>query len=189
MLMFPNLGGIIETKKMKSSICYIDLNQLIKTQMKTIVQILGMCMMLLICNAMFSQLTVAESNFLLSQPVNVILDEDSSNSVFINQMGDGNTITSKTFSESSEINYFQIGNNNEIIVNLRSTRIEENILQFGNDNSVINMNRGDQIFHKGEIMQNGNNQSLVWLGDNGISEKLEVTMIGDSKMIIVNNFN
>lgn len=168
--------------------------------MKTIARMIGMCVMLLAFTTSYSQNytdtetsvngfenTNAENGFLSSQ--NAQVSQSASSSVFISQVGSGNDITSRTESNSGTINYVQQGNNNNIFVNLKANQLDQTIVQKGTNHSVLNFNSAKLDFHKGEIIQEGNNQSLTWYGGNSISEKLKVKMEGSGQSVIVRSFN
>jgi len=170
--------------------------------MKTFTKLISTCVVLLLCTAMaYSQNYVeaktsnesfqtvgAENNFYATQTAQ-INRSNSSNSVFISQVGNNNNVVSRTTSESSDIKYFQEGDNNDIFVSLNARNIEETIVQDGNNNSVLNFNNAQLDFHKGEIIQTGNNQNLTWYGGNSLSDKLKVSMQGNGQTVIVRNFN
>lgn len=169
--------------------------------MKTIAKILGICMLLLVGTTSYAQNytdtetsingfqnTNAENGFLSSQNAQMSQSANGS-SVFINQVGSGNDIISRTESSSGAINYIQQGSNNSIFVNLKANQLDQTIVQRGTNHSVLNFNSAKLDFHKGEIIQEGNNQSLTWYGGNSISEKLKVKMEGNSQSVIVRSFN
>ncbi len=170
--------------------------------MKTITKFMCLCMLLFATTLSYSQNYTdtnsvfdsfksanAENNFLSSQTYQVQQTGGTDNSIFISQTGRNNEISSTTSSESSDLKYFQRGDNNDIYVNLNADRIEETVLQNGNNNSVLNFNSLQLKYHQGQIIQNGNNQNLTWYGGNSISEKLKITMEGNSQSVIVRNFN
>lgn len=132
--------------------------------------------------------TQAQDNYLSSQNFQVSLNQSGNTSVFISQVGANNSIYSNTASSSGEINYLQQGNRNEIFVSLDAKRLEQTVVQNGNNNSMLNFNSATLDFHKGEIIQDGNNQNLTWYGGNSISENLKVTMKGEGQSVIVRNF-
>ncbi|RMA57873.1 hypothetical protein [Ulvibacter antarcticus] len=170
--------------------------------MKTIARLLCASLMLFAFTTSYSQTYTdtpsetnsfqsnkAENNYLSTQNYQVQQNGTSRNSVFISQAGNNNSIVSKTSSNSSDINYFQRGNNNDVYVSLSADRIEQNVIQDGDNHSVLNFNNAKLDFHKGEIIQSGNSQNLVWYGDNSISENLKISMQGNGQSVIVRNFN
>ena len=170
--------------------------------MKTIAKTIGMFVMLMAFTTSFSQnytdtetsingfqSTTAENGFLASQNAQISQSGTNGSSVFISQVGNGNDITSRTESNSGAINYIQQGSNNSIFVDLKANQLDQTVVQRGTNHSVLNFNSAKLDFHKGEIIQEGNNQSLTWYGGNSISEKLKVKMEGNSQSVIVRSFN
>ncbi len=113
----------------------------------------------------------------------------ASSSVFINQLGDNNTIDVKSQSEISNVNLFQSGYQNNIYLDVIAENIDESITQVGNNNTVIDFSTYGVDQHQLDISQTGNNQNLTWFGGNSIAENMKVTMQGESKTVIVRNFN
>jgi len=133
----------------------------------------------------------SENNFLLSQNFDesFIRSINEDNSVFINQVGLDNQINVKIESISSTINLFQNGDNNNILLDVKSDRIEALVIQDGDNNRFLDFSSFGNEFHSAEVIQQGNDQNLTWFGGNSISEKIKINMLGDSKTIIVRNFN
>lgn len=111
------------------------------------------------------------------------------NTVFIQQIGDDNKISSNTKSEANAMNLNQFGDNNNIYLDISAKVIDEKVLQSGDNNYFLDFSPYGTKYHSADIVQRGNNQNITVFGGNGISEKLKVNMQGDSKTIIVRNFN
>lgn len=111
-----------------------------------------------------------------------------SNSIIIEQIGNYNSISSSVSSKTSNIGLYQMGSFNDITFNVSADIIYDSVLQYGNNNSFSINSISDNDFHNIEIIQRGNDQNLIWFGDNLISEKLKITMQGHSKTLIVKNY-
>lgn len=129
-----------------------------------------------------------QHNFITSQ--NALIVSSENNVVRIQQIGNYNNVLSNTHSNSSDIAYTQIGNNNDVFNNASSNRIEENVVQIGDNHAFIDLNNVSSQFHSAKVYQYGSNQNLIWLGgENSISDKMIVSMKGQSQTIIVRNLN
>ena len=84
---------------------------------------------------------------------------------------------------------FQSGYQNNIYLDVNAENIDESITQVGNNNAVIDFSTYGVDQHQLNISQTGNNQNLTWFGGNSIAENMKVTMQGESKTVIVRNFN
>tara|TARA_R110000787_G_scaffold81036_2_gene175865 strand:+ start:23079 stop:23576 length:498 start_codon:yes stop_codon:yes gene_type:complete len=113
----------------------------------------------------------------------------NTNNVLINQIGSDNEVKVKTQSLNNDIVLSQNGTQNKIILDVAADNIKETISQIGNYNYVLDYSSFGAENHSLEVLQTGNNQNLTWFGDNALSESLKVTMQGESKTIIVRNFN
>ncbi len=111
-----------------------------------------------------------------------------SNSVFIEQIGNYNNINSVVSSDKSKVNLFQIGNYNEINYTVSALYINDFVLQYGNNNSFSIHSFRENTYQSIEVIQNGENQNLTWLGANLISENLKITMQGYSQSLTVLNY-
>jgi len=111
------------------------------------------------------------------------------NVVFIHQIGDENEIKVKTKSNASDIKLYQRGSQNKIHIDVIAKSIEESISQVGNNNSVLDFSSCGVDQHQLDVSQEGNNQNLTWFGGNSMAEKLKIKMQGESKTIVIRNFN
>ncbi|MBT0608277.1 curlin repeat-containing protein [Aequorivita echinoideorum] len=114
---------------------------------------------------------------------------EANNSVFINQIGTNNQAIVNTQTNSSDINIAQNGVNNEVFLNVSGERIEETIVQNGNSNRYFHVNPFRVNYQATQILQNGNNQNIEWFGGNSISERLKISMQGESKSMIIRSYN
>lgn len=111
------------------------------------------------------------------------------NIVFITQIGEKNKIDTNTNASNSFITILQKGDLNKINLDISANTIKETIIQNGDNNAFLDFSNFNVQNHEINVFQNGNNQNLVWYGGNEISEKMKITMQGDSKTLIVRNFN
>ena len=131
-----------------------------------------------------------ENNFLVSEFTTINPNTNGQdNVVFIKQIGDDNIIKTNTRSDFSNLNFVQKGNQNKIYLDVSATIIEGSVFQEGNNNYFLDFSNYGVDYHGAEIVQKGNDQNITWFGGNSISEKLKITMQGDSKTVIVRNFN
>lgn len=173
--------------------------------MKTKYPFLFLFLSFFISNIVYSQTFISEiSDFTLKSFIeentknnfladNTVIDEvvfeSKVNTVFIDQIGNGNDATVKTIAKTSEINIKQKGDNNEVFLGIIANSINESVFQTGNNNHFtdFSLTRGN---HNMELLQSGNHQNLIWYGGNSISEELKVNMTGNtSSSIIIRNFN
>lgn len=133
----------------------------------------------------------SELNFLSVQTFQVVPSEIilKNNNVFISQIGADNLIKVNTQSTISNIDLLQYGNQNRIYLDIVANTIEESVIQNGNNNVFSDYSTYDLNYHSAEIIQTGNNHNLTWFGGNSVSEKIKINMQGESKTIIVRNFN
>lgn len=112
----------------------------------------------------------------------------NSSSVFIQQIGNFNNVTSVTQSTTGTTYISQTGNFNLISQNIRSKTIESTLTQKGNNNEIIAVGTQDYNLYKSNIVQQGQDLSIKMYGSNSISEKMKIKMTGTSKTILVRNY-
>lgn len=131
-----------------------------------------------------------ENNFLATNSTSentlAIIDN---NSIFIQQIGNGNAIKTNTKSKNSNTTLSQNGNQNKIYLDVAANTIEEKVMQNGDNNYLLDFSPYGVDFHGVDVIQQGNNQNITLFGGNAISERIKINMQGDSKTIIVRNFN
>ena len=112
----------------------------------------------------------------------------SSNSLFINQIGDNNDseVTVSSNNAISSIN--QIGNNNNSCISLNSSSLSALVLQIGDGNSIVYQNSFRQELISNNIEQQGVGQNLEINGSNSLMENAKILMRGNSQSIIIRNF-
>ena len=109
------------------------------------------------------------------------------NIVYVEQIGNNNTINSYQKSNISNIQLRQYGLDNTIINYADAPEISQYFLQFGNQNSIIN-NLYSPTLINNSVIQLGNNLNLVNYGNNSISNNLKIYMTGNDNSLIIKNF-
>lgn len=136
------------------------------------------------------QTTNSQLNLLVDQ--NIVNSSNTQfvnqNSVFIEQVGSGNNASVRVASDNSQINIYQDGNLNNTILNLRADRIRENIVQLGNSNRVYDYSIHGAQNHAVDVLQNGNYNTTISAGANGISERMRVNQTGNGSSVFVLHF-
>ncbi len=131
-------------------------------------------------------------NFLSSQntPANQNRNLAESSSVFIEQIGNNNTLIANTTSQTSDLNFSQRGDSNSIFLDISvANDIQQDVMQQGNRNQFFNITTNPFGSHSAEVIQNGNNQDVTIYGNNSISDKIKINMQGDDRSVIVRSFN
>ncbi len=111
----------------------------------------------------------------------------ATNSIYIQQIGNNNSLVANTRTVAGRMNVLQAGNRNEVAVDVTSALLDENIIQWGRNNSFIDINGGASLLHRANVLQRGTNQNLIWLGSNSLSEKIRVNMSGQKQTVIIRN--
>lgn len=111
------------------------------------------------------------------------------NRVLIQQVGEGNNIDATIRSQSSNVSYNQNGDFNYIGIKVNVEDYTSTINQQGNNNNIF-----DQIYNTNaaasiELNQTGNNLHFERFGSNDIGDNLQFNMMGESRTIVVRNFN
>ena len=101
------------------------------------------------------------------------------NRVFIQQVGEGNNIDATIRSQSSNVSYNQNGDFNYIGIKVNVEDYTSTINQQGNNNAAASI----------ELNQTGNNLHFERFGSNDIGDNLQFNMTGESRTIVVRNFN
>ncbi len=130
--------------------------------------------------------------------LNVVTDQNATvssrtqfvnqNSVFIEQVGSSNNATIGVASNNSQINIYQNGTLNNSVLNLRADRIRENIVQIGNSNQVYDYSVHGTQNHAVDIIQNGNFNTTISVGANGISENMQINQTGNGSSVYALHF-
>ena len=134
--------------------------------------------------------TVSSQENFLSNQGNITNQNQTtnSNSVYLSQIGDDNNLSSTTKTLESNIVVLQNGNQNNTVLKLSSDNLMETILQNGNNNTFLDYSLLKTDIRNVEVNQTGDNQNLTIYGANSLSEKMKVSMKGNSQNIIIRNF-
>ena len=82
----------------------------------------------------------------------------------------------------------QIGNNNNSCISLNSSSLSALVLQIGDGNSIVYQNSFRQELISNNIEQQGVGQNLEINGSNSLMENAKILMRGNSQSIIIRNF-
>ncbi|MFC5044428.1 hypothetical protein ACFSTE_14765 [Aquimarina hainanensis] len=115
-------------------------------------------------------------------------NSQQTNAVFIQQIGDKNTILSNIQSNSSLISIVQKGNENDISIREQADRTEKELTQLGNRNSIEEIGFNAGLVTKSEVLQQGSELKFRRYGSNSLSKDMKVKMTGTDKTIIIRNF-
>lgn len=130
--------------------------------------------------------TVQNASINPTQISNISYD---SNSIYIDQIGSNNTISLKSFTESSTIDLTQNGNNNVVKLNFTALSAVENFHQLGDNHYLAAYGNTPSLNLQRTVNQTGSGQRLTIHGNNSISEKMQLNMKGATSTIIIRNFN
>ena len=133
-----------------------------------------------------------------SQQVNLLNEQTSfqnnetfvsSETIFINQIGNTNRVDLHTKSNATDVEIIQRGLNNQADLSLQANRIDYSLLQNGNNNLLMefNVNPDTELLQR-SVEQNGNGQNLIIHGQNRLVDKMKINMQG-SQTIILRNTN
>lgn len=136
-------------------------------------------------NTTTEALSNSQANMLLVSQTQIA----QQNNVFITQIGDSNVSNTKIKSQDSNVTVIQNGNDNSTFVNLNVNTIDQSILQNGNNNTVFDTSFLQSQVREATIVQNGDNQNLTIFGNNSLSDKIKVSMQGQSQSVIIRNFD
>lgn len=134
--------------------------------------------------AQFNLLDQKEGIFTALRPNNQV-----SNLVYIRQQGNENFGLVVAKSERSDISLVQNGDGNKAALFLKSETIDYKLVQQGNNNRFLHLNNKNSELIEANVMQLGNQLNIIVSGNNGISEKMKINMTGDSRSLIIRNFN
>lgn len=110
------------------------------------------------------------------------------NNVFITQVGNDNNVNSSIESRDAVVDVVQSGNDNHIAMDLVSPSVRGQILQNGNNNEVFDFSFSPDQPVQFNFSQTGNNHHIESFGSNSIGNKLQVEQTGESKTVIIRNF-
>lgn len=133
-------------------------------------------------------------NYLLLQSNETIASSNMNvvnKGIFIHQIGNNNYSDISASVQISDIHLHQFGNDNTIDLDLKAAVIDYSVTQNGNNNSLIEYNNSinnKQLLER-TIQQNGNGQNLIIEGNNGIVDKMRITMDNGSQSLIIRSIN
>lgn len=116
---------------------------------------------------------------------NRLNNQNSGNSVLIQQVGVNNTASSQTNSSFSDIQYLQVGLRNSIESINTIENASESVIQFGIDNSLINNSFGTINTSRLDVIQTGNNLNMEKYGSNARTNNMALRMTGQNRTVII----
>ena len=112
------------------------------------------------------------------------------NNIFLAQVGDNNQVNFNVDSTNGGTAVLlQNGSDNEIDTNFRAQSYNVSVLQDGDGNLLRGINTSNPESLEAQVSQQGNDQTLIWDGQNSISSKLRVNMTGEGQEVIIRSFN
>lgn len=151
--------------------------------------------LLLLC---FNFQLIAQDDFAKSQSQILIglnfqtLAQDNykqvNNEVFINQIGNGNQVSTTIRSLENKSVYIQKGNYNNIYSNVNAKTYTSSIVQNGDRHKAFNFANSPEQDLSLELNQQGNSNHFEQFGSNSIGNKMKFQMAGNARSLIVRNF-
>lgn len=111
--------------------------------------------------------------------------QNQQNSVFIQQVGYGNSIYTQTRAQSSNLQLSQNGDFNDIDMFVNAPNVNANVFQNGNSNTVLDNVYYSNLDVKLNAVQNGNNLTINRIGVNSLTNKIQLVQEGSFKTITV----
>lgn len=115
-------------------------------------------------------------------------DLQPGNRVFIEQIGVGNTIEANTSAESSDLKLYQYGNQNYIGFMGDAKNLEGTLVQKGNNNASFDFSLDPDQDSSADLVQQGDKLHFESYGSNSIGNGLKFIQTGDTKSVLVRNF-
>ncbi|MGI9550322.1 MAG: hypothetical protein ACR2MT_03910 [Aurantibacter sp.] len=113
----------------------------------------------------------------------------TANSIYIQQIGSGNSATANIQTENNELNLLQNGNSNRTKIDVAGKTVLHNLVQNGNNNFLMEYGNSSNLNLERNIIQNGNDHGVVIFGSNSLTDKIILNLQGNSKTITIRNFN
>ena len=110
------------------------------------------------------------------------------NQIFIEQIGANNNINTYTSSENSDLKLFQYGDSNNIYFIMDAKNLDGTIIQNGNNNNAFDFTINANRDVSANLLQQGDNLHFERYGANSISNNLKIIQTGETRSIIVRNF-
>lgn len=110
------------------------------------------------------------------------------NQIFIEQIGDRNFINAVHSSEYTDLKLLQFGNENYISFMVDARNLEGSIVQEGDNNNSFDFTLNPSQDITTNLIQRGNALHFERYGANSIGNGLKFIQTGDTKSIIIRNF-
>ena len=110
------------------------------------------------------------------------------NQIFIEQIGANNNIDAYTSSENSDLELFQYGDSNNISFMIDAKNLDGTIIQNGNNNNAFDFTVNANQDVSANLLQQGDNLHFERYGANSISNNLNIIQTGETRSIIIRNF-
>ena len=110
------------------------------------------------------------------------------NQIFIEQIGANNNIDAYTSSENSDLKLLQYGDGNYISFITDAQNLDGTIIQDGNNNKSFDFTVNPDQDVSANLLQQGDNLHFERYGANSISNNLKIIQTGETRSIIVRNF-
>ena len=138
--------------------------------------------------ALAENYTKAETQTLLSnQYEKAIGNIGNNNGVYIQQIGDFNSVSTNVLANSAEIKLYQQGDGNSIAVSKEAVSVQQRIIQKGDNNTIFDYGGYSNHAVSLDFIQKGNNQSIHSFGSNSLSKDMKITQSGNGSTVIVVN--
>lgn len=122
-----------------------------------------------------------------SNPNQVNAQNQITNGILIQQIGDYNNFNANLQAEKVAISVSQNGNDNLISLDKQADVISQRIIQQGENNTVTDFTYYTKYDVNMEMVQQGNNQSIQNYGTNSLSKDMKVTQTGNGASVIIIN--
>jgi hypothetical protein len=103
----------------------------------------------------------------------------------VQQIGNDNTVISRTTSETADLGYLQLGNANTIESFSSIQRYSEGIIQQGNGNEVFNESFGPVENASFNLIQFGNNLTYQKIGTNSQTDNISLIQTAATPVLII----
>lgn len=111
------------------------------------------------------------------------------NSVFINQIGESNTVGVYTDTQASEIKVFQQGDYNGIALDYTVKKVVTDVKQLGDNNIILDYANNPDKEVSLDLTQQGDNLNFQRDGINDLTKSIKFTQTQASPTIIIRSYN
>ena len=112
----------------------------------------------------------------------------SGNQIFIEQIGSQNNVNARTSSQNSDLKLLQYGDGNYISFITDAQNLDGTIIQDGNNNKSFDFTVNPDQDVSANLLQQGDNLHFERYGANSISNNLKIIQTGETRSIIIRNF-